>query len=261
MKLAALTAVASAAILLTDAAACAQVVGTYRVRVGLGAQVEPAYPGADSTDIGIYPKFSVAKDDKPFSLGAPDDSLSIALVSSKGFSAGPVLAITSGRDPDEVGAPVGEVGRTVEVGAFAQHFLSDSFRIRAQARKGFGGHKGLVGSVGADYLARDADKWTVSIGPRLRFGDDKYMNAFFGVSPQAALAANIPTYDPGGGVRAVGAVTGFTYSLGGALGLFGYGRYDRLVGDAADSPIVRNYGSRDQFSAGLGLSYVFNLKI
>ena len=79
--------------------------------------------------------------------------------------------------------------------------------------------------------------------------------------PGTALATGLPAYRPDGGVRAIGAISGFTYSLGGPLGLFGYTRYDRLVGDAAKSPIVREYGSRNQWSAGLGVSYTFNLKI
>ena len=43
-------------------------------------------------------------------------------------------------------------------------------------------------------------------------------------------------------------------------GVFGYARYERLIGDAAKSPIVRRFGSRDQLSAGLGLSYTFTIK-
>jgi outer membrane protein len=42
--------------------------------------------------------------------------------------------------------------------------------------------------------------------------------------------------------------------------MFGYARYERLVGDAADSPIIRSsFGSRDQVSAGVGLSYSFTI--
>ncbi len=33
--------------------------------------------------------------------------------------------------------------------------------------------------------------------------------------------------------------------------------YSRLTGDAGDSPIVESRGSKDQVTAGLGLSYQF----
>lgn len=233
----------------------------YRVRVGLGAQIQPEFPGADSTEIAPYPKVSVAKGDKPFSLGAPDDSLAIGLISKGGFSAGPSFALGQKRNDADVGAPVGDVGRAIEAGIFVQQYLGESFRLRAELRQGFGGHDGLTGFAGADYIVRDADRYTFSIGPRVRYGGSDYMDAYFGVSPAAALASGLPVHDPDGGVRAVGAITGFNYALDDRWGLFGYGRYDRLVGDAKRSPIVCEFGSPDQFSAGLGVSYTFNINL
>ncbi len=252
---------AAAAILVPATEASAQVVGDYRVRVGIGAQVRPEFPGAEDSEVAPYPSFSFAKGDKPFSLGAPDDSLGIGLISSGGFSAGPAVALMSSRQNSDVGAPVGKVPWTFEAGAFVQQQIGDSFRLRGEVRRGVGGHGGLVGHIGVDYMARDADKWTFTIGPRVRFANGRYMREYFGVTPEAALATGLPTYRPDGGVKAVGMASGATYSLGGPLGLFSYVRYDRLVGDAKRSPIIRQLGSRNQWSAGVGLSYVFNLKI
>jgi outer membrane protein len=42
--------------------------------------------------------------------------------------------------------------------------------------------------------------------------------------------------------------------------VFGYARYARLVGDAAKSPIVRQFGSRNQLSGGIGLNYTFVIR-
>jgi outer membrane protein len=41
--------------------------------------------------------------------------------------------------------------------------------------------------------------------------------------------------------------------------MFGFARYERLVGDAAKSPLVRELGSRTQLSAGIGLNYTFTI--
>ena len=67
-------------------------------------------------------------------------------------------------------------------------------------------------------------------------------------------------YQPGGGLHAVALASGLTYQFNRRFGTFGFARYERLVGNAAKSPIVRQFGSRDQFSAGAGLSYTFILK-
>jgi outer membrane protein len=246
------------ALLLPPASASAE---AWRVRIGIGAQVQPEFPGSDSLEVFPHPALSVARGDRQFGFGAPDDSPSFALIKTGGFSFGPAAALSQHRDESDVGAPVGDVNRTVEIGGFVQQFLGENFRLRGEVRKGIGGHDGIVGNVGGDYVARDGDRYTFSIGPRVRFADSEYMQSFFGVSPEVALVTGLPVYDPDGGVEAVGAITGFTYSLGGPWGLFGYGRYDRLVGDAKDSPIVREFGSPNQLSAGIGVSYTFNLDL
>ena len=67
----------------------------------------------------------------------------------------------------------------------------------------------------------------------------------------------MPTYRPGSGIHAVGAASGATYALNERWGLIGYLKYDRLVGDAGWSPLIRAFGKRDQLSGGLGLTYTF----
>jgi outer membrane protein len=53
---------------------------------------------------------------------------------------------------------------------------------------------------------------------------------------------------------------GVTYALNNRWGLFGFARYERLLGDAAKSPIVRELGSRNQLSGGIGLNYTFVIR-
>ena len=77
-------------------------------------------------------------------------------------------------------------------------------------------------------------------------------------SPISCCAATgLPVFDADGGFHSVGAYAGLTHMLGRDWGVYGYAGYDRLIGDAADSPIVRAFGSRDQFSGGLGLFFEF----
>ena len=54
-----------------------------------------------------------------------------------------------------------------------------------------------------------------------------------------------------------GATTSVLRQLSDRWGVFGYAKYDRLLSDAADSPVTRRFGSRDQFSGGAGVSYTF----
>ena len=254
------TLAAIAAIALPASEAIAQTDGSYRVRVGIGAQIQPDFPGADEMEWAPYPHIAIAKGDEPFASGAPDDSFDIRLISTGGFAAGPVAKIASGRRDSKVGAPVGDVPTTIEAGAFVQQRLGESFRLRGEVRKGIGGHDGLVGTIGGDYMTRDGDNFVFSVGPRLVFSNSRYQRAYWGVTPEAALASGLPVYRPGGGLHAIALVSGVDYALGGGWGLFGFARYERLVGDAKKSPIVRELGSPNQFSAGLGINRTFRIR-
>jgi outer membrane protein len=202
---------------------------------------------------------NVARGTHEFSFGAPDDSPSFAVLSKNGFSFGPAGNIEGRRNDSDVGAPVGDVPRTFDAGIFAQYLAHDSFRIRAELLKGLNGHHGLVGSIGADKIWRDGDHYVLSIGPRVLFSDARYQRAYFGVTPRASLASGLPMYRPGGGIHGVALASGASYAFDSHWGLFGYARYERLVGDAAKSPIIREFGSRNQLSGGIGLNYTFTI--
>ncbi|MDQ3482096.1 MAG: MipA/OmpV family protein [Pseudomonadota bacterium] len=258
LRFAAAALVAASAVL-SAAPAFAQDSNDYRVRVGLGVQIAPEYLGSDDHEFGPAFDFSLARGGDPFDFEAPDDSFGISLLDFGGFEAGPALNFERARKDKDVGAPVGKVPATVEAGAFVQYAIGSNFRLRSELRKGIGGHNGLVGNVGADLFWRDGDKFLVSAGPRLLFSNSRYQREYFGVTPEAALATGLPVYRPGGGIHAIGLAASTYAQISGPFGMFGFASYDRLVGDAADSPIVRTFGSRDQLSAGVGLTYTFNI--
>lgn len=252
LRIAALT--GAALVTLVPAPASAQT-----ITVGGGAQAYPKYPGADSYGINPMPIFGFRREGSPMTFDAPDDGIGFGLLGrDSAFNIGPDIRFQGKREEDDVGAPVGDVGFTVEAGGFVELYPSDQFRLRASLRQGLGGHKGLVGDIGADLIIRDENGYIFSIGPRARWGDDDFHQAYFGV-PFAIPASGLAAYDPGSGFYAFGAQAGLTVRLGASWGLQGYAGYDRLVGDAADSPIVRGFGSRDQFSGGLGLFFEFGI--
>ena len=250
----------SAAALLASPPALAQDKEDLRVRVGVGAQLQPEFKGADDAEWAPLWDIDIARGSKPFRFEAPDDSFGIRLISGKGFSAGPAANIESSRKNSDVGAPVGKVPTTFEAGVFAQYEMGENFRLRGEVLKGIGGHRGLVSSLGADYIARDGDQYVFSVGPRVLISDGRYQRAFFGVDSEAALATGLPDYRPDGGVHAAALTSGLSYQFGPQFGMFGFARYERLVGDAAKSPIIREFGSRNQLSGGLGLSYAFTIQ-
>ena len=230
------------------------------VTLGIGPQVYPDYPGADSYAIGPFPIFDLRRPDQPISYESADDGAGFGVLRYDSvINFGPAVRFQAKRDEDDVGAAVGNVGFTVEVGGFVQVMPSRNFRIRAELRRGVGGHKAWAGSLGADLILRDDQNYIFSVGPRVRWADNRYHDRYFGVTPAVAGTTGLAALDPDGGIYAVGGIANFTRRLGRNWGIQAYAGYDRLVGDAADSPIVRAFGSRDQFSGGGGLWIEFNL--
>lgn len=229
-------------------------------RIGLGAELKPEYPGADKLGLGPLVNVDIRRGDEEFEFEAADESFGFPLLSTGSFGFGPALNIEGSRRPSEVGAAVPKVSTTLEAGGFVQYELSPSFRLRSELRQGLGGHDGLVGNVGGDFIARDGDKYVFSIGPRLLFSNGRYHRAYFGVTPETAAATGLPAFRPGGGIYGVGATAGLLFQIGGPWGVYSYARYDRLLEDAKNSPITRRFGSANQLSGGLALTYTFRVR-
>jgi len=222
--------------------------GGRTVTLGMGAQVGP------------FPNFGLRRPGEPITFESADDGGGFGFLGHDSvINFGPAIRFQSKREEDDVGAAVGDVGFTVEVGGFIDINPSRNFRLRAELRRGIGGHKAWVGNLGADLIMRDDQNYMVSIGPRVRWADNRYNERYFGVTPAVAGTTGLAALDPDGGIYAVGGIANLTHRLGRNWGLQAYAGYDRLVGDAADSPIVRGFGSRDQFSGGAGLWIEFNV--
>jgi outer membrane scaffolding protein for murein synthesis (MipA/OmpV family) len=229
-----------------------------RYRVTLGAQVSPYYPGSDSLRISPLVDAGITRGDKPFAFEAADESFAVPIINDSGFQIGPALALQGARRRERAGAAIDEVGVTVEAGGYAQFWIAPRLRFHGEVRQGINGHRGLIGNAGLDYVLRDGDKWLFALGPRVTLSNEKYRRAYFEVTPAAAARTGLPVYHAdGSAVHAIGATATSSYQFTPRWGVYGYAKYDRLTGDAADSPITQALGSRNQFSGGLGLSFTF----
>lgn len=78
-----------------------------------------------------------------------------------------------------------------------------------------------------------------AVGPVVRLGDSSYKDALFGVSDAAAIASGLPAYRASGNVERAGLQGLVSLPLGeGKWRFTALLRASRLLGDAADSPIV-----------------------
>lgn len=141
--------------------------------------------------------------------------------------------------------------------------LGGSWQVHQDWRVGFGwsvdafgrggGNWGEV-NIGREYRLTPATTW--SWGTSLAIGGDRYMQTYYGVTPEqsANTGGRYPVYEPGFGLRDFTATIGLRTELNDewvAIGGFGA---SRTLGPAAKSPLVTE---RNGWSVNAGLAYRF----
>lgn len=218
--------------------------------VGAGALVSPAYEGSDEYIIAPYPIVSVSYLNIPGLLevgGGP----------SNGFSLGPSFRYIDKRNAGDYPALTGldSVDATYELGLRASYSWLFA-EVYGEARYAFGGADGFTGALGANAISHPFETLELKLGPKATFASDDYMATYFGVDGAEAARSGFSEFDAKGGFKSVGLEATARYEFHPNWFLNANAEYERLVGDAADSPIV-DVGSKDQFFFGLGLSRQF----
>ena len=83
------------------------------------------------------------------------------------------------------------------------------------------------------------------------------MRSLFGVTPVQAAASGYPAFTPGSGFKDVTCGLNGHYRIAARWSVVANVSYKRLIGDAADSPIVRIAGTPNQTSFSSFLVYSF----
>lgn len=221
----------------------------------------PKTEGASDYGFFAYPGLSLRRPGQPWKFGAPDDGFGIALIDSAWFQFGPVGRVRPKRNSSDVSHFEGldDVHWAIEPGAFLEVYPLEFFRIRGELRRGVWGHHGFVGNVSADYIQR-FDRLIVSFGPRTEIGDGDFMDAYFGISAHEAVEnGRVAPYRAKGGVKSVGVAGALTYEWTEHWSTTAFGAYNRLVGEAADSPVAKTLGTKNAYTAGLGVAYSFSV--
>jgi outer membrane protein len=254
---------AVAAGLLPAWAVAADTAKYWTVTVGVEARVTPLWQGADDRYHTFpVPLLDVRRAGTMERFRGPRDGISIGLIDTGSFRLGPVGKIRFPRRVKDDGnlAGLGDVGWAYEVGVFADYYFVPWLRTRAEVRQGWGAHDGLTADLMADVIARVTPQLTLSAGPRVSFASTDATAPYFSVTPVQAAASGLPVFNARGGVRSVGAGAQARYFWTPQWATHAFVEYERLGGDAKNSPIVALRGSPDQWTFGAGVTYAFDMK-
>ncbi|MDR3487358.1 MAG: MipA/OmpV family protein [Bradyrhizobium sp.] len=220
--------------------------------ISLGGGVAPKYEG--SKKYQAIPLGFFAVNYGNFTVKSSGLGISAAYTYGNFLTFGPIIQYHGQRDSiPSLG--LDKVKSTVDVGGFvgvgwkdlmlAHDKLSGEVKFLGDAG---GVYKGYTIEPSISYSVPVLPNAIVTASLKTTYADDHYMRTYFSSSPFQAKA----------GIKDVGGTLSGTYFFDKSWGLTVLGGYSRLVGSAADSPIVKsNNGSPNQFLAGAAITYKF----
>ncbi|KQZ13744.1 MltA-interacting MipA family protein [Mesorhizobium sp. Root554] len=254
-------AVSSVLLLLMPASARAEnwFSGDWYLTVGVTGLVAPNFEGGKRYLLSAQPIISLGKAGRDARFVSRNDNISLALIDDGGVRAGLNGKILFGRDNDERELRgLDRVRWGGEAGGFFEFYPTDWMRVRAEARRGFRAHSGFVADIAADAFYDVTPTVRVSGGPRVSMASSDYFDAYYGVSAKEEAASGLSEYHPKGGIKSYGLGGAVSWKVTEPMTTSLFGEYSRLAGPAADSSLVKERGSRDQFTVGVSATYRFD---
>lgn len=220
--------------------------------IGVGPVYEPDYFGSDDYEFNPDPQVYVKFQNFVF---LDDDGADFALFGFSRFRFGPSLRIRGRRDQDDNPAlqGLGDVGTTFEFGGFAATTFLDRFAFKAKVRHGLKtGHRGTIVDGYLTALLFRAGPVSVSTSGHASWIGDRYADAYFTVTPQQSMRSGglLPVYDADAGFRDVGGSVNAYINIRDNWSLNPYATYSYIFDDYAATPIVDQFGDRNQFTVG-----------
>jgi outer membrane protein len=232
----------------------------YTVTIGVEGRVGPKWPGSDDFTVTPYPIFDFRPIGTAPRFHAPRDGFGLALFDSGPVQIGVVgeLELPRHRGSDPALQGIYDKDLAINAGMFVNLWLTPWLRSRTELKAGILGHSGFIIDESLDIVVPVA-QWTFSGGPRLRAVDSNVNAYYFSISPAESIASGLPVYDAKGGLRSVGAGAQARYQWNPQWATNAFVEFERLLGDAEDSPLVAVRGSANQVTVGLGIAYSFDL--
>lgn len=232
--------------------------------IALGVAALPEYEGASSYEpvpliIGRLDAFNVRFEVEGLTAR-------VNLRPRAGLQFGPTAGYRPGRNnvKNNVVDRLEKVNGAVEIGGFLRYQIDGVLRSGDELAFGAemladvsGAHEGLTANLGIGYALPFGERWRFGLDTGVTLASKNYMTSYFDIDAADAARSGLKVFDADGGLKDIGAGVTLGYNWSARWGVVGRAAYTRLVGDAADSPIVREEGTPNQFLAGLAVSFRF----
>ena len=223
------------------------------VRVGLVAIGGARYQGSNAGRVLVVPGVTVQTANGIFA--DPINGLGFALNATDNLQYGLRATVETGRSTEDALPGFDKIKTRLNPGAFANYKLDDRLTLKSALRLGVGdGGKGSVLNLGAAYRIYQAGPVIVTLNGSVKYANSSYQQSYFGVSAAQSATSGLKAFQPAAGFNTaqLGVAAGFPLSR--QVYAFSGVSVQRLLGDAANSPIVQR---KNQVTGFLGAVYSF----
>ena len=223
------------------------------IRVGAVVISGQAYQGASEQKTSVLPGVFLQTSNGLFA--DPLNGVGYSFEPIGNLQYGLRINLDTGRSVETTLPGFEKIKARANPGAYANYTVNDKLTLRSALRLGMGeGADGSLLHLGGSYKVLQAGFFGVSLNASLKYADSNYMQSYFGVSPAQSAASGLKAYQPAAGFAAakVGLTAGTPLSR--QIFVFANVSVQRLLGDAANSPIV---SKKTQPTAFIGGVYSF----
>jgi outer membrane scaffolding protein for murein synthesis (MipA/OmpV family) len=212
----------------------------WNVGIGAGVISYPEYIGAEDNDTLAIPAIDVAYKDRVFFNFF--EGLTGYFYSAGDFRLKAGLGWEGGRDEDDDAAleGTGDIDDAAVLSLTTEYQLGQ-YTAFARFEQHYGGTDGrqLIAGVQAFYsLREDLASPRLLANFAINYSDDDYLQGYFGVDADQSADSGIPEYTARAGVVLMRAGLTYVHPLTDHWRFTAVVQYSKLVGDAADSPLV-----------------------
>jgi outer membrane protein len=233
--------------------------GDWKLIVGATGMVAPDFEGAKDLMFQVSPIISIGKAGPEARFTSRNDGISFSLYDNGRVRAGAVGKIIFERESEDDLEGLDPVRFGAEAGGFAEIYPTDWLRVRGEVRQGIRSHEGIVADIAVDAFKDITPSVRVSGGPRISFASEDYFEAYYGVNATESANSGPSEYSPdGGGIKSIGIGGAYDWKATEKLTTSVFSEYSRLMGEAADSSLVKERGSPNQFTIGVSAAYRFD---
>ncbi|ETF04020.1 structural protein MipA [Advenella kashmirensis W13003] len=218
---------------------------------GLGAGIVPRYEGSDEHRVTAVPLI-----DAQYGLffARSGDGLGLKLLQTPQFTAGVGLNWMQGYDRDDVPDGIGKLSDALGARIFVSTHFSGAVATLSATQAVTKSERGLIANARLSYPYDVTDRFKVVPSVAVNWANAKYMNSYFGIDSEQAARSGLSKYHPSAGFKDASLRVGFNYELSKNWNITGAVGVSRLLGNAADSPLVKR---KTQVVGAIGVTYDF----